>query len=95
MNRLFKTFLKCVDTPGTYICECDEGFEIVGESCNNVNECNQHGTCEAGQKCIDTVGSYTCLCNDGFSEGINSCDDTDECAIGEHNCYPWTHRYIT
>ncbi|KAJ8403684.1 hypothetical protein AAFF_G00350100 [Aldrovandia affinis] len=64
-------FRKCVNTFGSYICKCHEGFElqyINGKyQCNDVNECtsSQH-RCGSFSTCYNTLGSYKCKCKDGF-----------------------------
>ena len=49
-----------LDRPGTYLCECEPGFTIVGEQrCEDVNECllnNGHGPCQVC-RCIDMAYS--------------------------------------
>ncbi|KAJ8281071.1 hypothetical protein GJAV_G00063170 [Gymnothorax javanicus] len=64
-------FRKCINTFGSYICKCHEGFElqyINGKyQCTDVNECSsaQH-QCGGFSVCYNTPGSYKCKCKDGF-----------------------------
>ncbi|KAJ8383002.1 hypothetical protein SKAU_G00037800 [Synaphobranchus kaupii] len=64
-------FRKCVNTFGSYICKCQEGFElqyINGKyQCFDVNECisTQH-LCGSLSVCYNTPGSYKCKCKEGF-----------------------------
>ncbi|KAG7461774.1 hypothetical protein MATL_G00194660 [Megalops atlanticus] len=64
-------FRKCINTFGSYICKCHEGFElqyINGKyQCIDVNECTsaQH-RCGSLSTCYNTPGSYKCKCKDGF-----------------------------
>ncbi|KAG9344133.1 hypothetical protein JZ751_012615 [Albula glossodonta] len=64
-------FRKCINTFGSYICKCHEGFElqyINGKyQCTDVNECSsgQH-QCGSFSVCYNTPGSYKCKCKDGF-----------------------------
>ncbi|XP_061107952.1 nephronectin isoform X2 [Conger conger] len=64
-------FRKCVNTFGSYICKCHEGFElqyINGKyQCIDVNECvsAQH-RCGSFSMCYNTPGSYKCKCKAGF-----------------------------
>ncbi|XP_030644065.1 nephronectin a [Chanos chanos] len=64
-------FRKCVNTFGSYICRCHEGFDlhyVNGKyQCVDVDECTsgQH-QCGAHSTCYNTPGSYKCKCKDGF-----------------------------
>ncbi|KAI1883601.1 hypothetical protein AGOR_G00233250 [Albula goreensis] len=64
-------FRKCVNTFGSYICKCHEGFElqyINGKyQCIDVNECTsaQH-RCGSHSICYNTPGSYKCKCKDAY-----------------------------
>ncbi|XP_062596320.1 serine-rich adhesin for platelets-like, partial [Saccostrea cucullata] len=78
----------CVDTEGSYICQCDSGFQSnQNGGCQDVDECsNDQHNCQ--QLCTNIVGSYICSCRPGFelkSDGI-SCQDVNECATNNHNC---------
>ncbi|KAG5848385.1 hypothetical protein ANANG_G00097910 [Anguilla anguilla] len=64
-------FRKCINTFGSYICKCHEGFELQYVNgkyqCTDVNECTlaQH-QCGSFSVCYNTPGSYKCKCKDGF-----------------------------
>ncbi|CAE1254909.1 unnamed protein product [Acanthosepion pharaonis] len=55
----------CVNTIGSYKCECNNGFKKEGGDCVDINEC---ATNNAGchHVCINTQGSYYCACTDGY-----------------------------
>ncbi|XP_065668355.1 sushi, von Willebrand factor type A, EGF and pentraxin domain-containing protein 1 isoform X2 [Hydra vulgaris] len=77
---------KCLNTIGSYLCQCNEGFEMQGSSCVDINEClTNNGNCQ--DKCFNTYGSYSCQCRAGFkiSSNLRSCQDIDEC-VGTHDC---------
>ncbi|KAL4640470.1 nephronectin isoform X3 [Arapaima gigas] len=60
-------FRKCVNTFGSYICKCHDGFQLLyinGKyQCMDVDECSsgQHH-CSGFSSCYNTPGSYKCKC---------------------------------
>jgi hypothetical protein len=66
----------CVDTDGSYICECNEGYadqsgvdDFPGSVCANIDECaTEQNECHTYATCTDTDGSYDCECNTGFTD---------------------------
>ncbi|VDM73731.1 unnamed protein product, partial [Strongylus vulgaris] len=75
----------CVNLPGTYFCNCTEGFAPKGlplEKCADINECemNLHN-CGASQMCQNTIGGFKCVdrCSDGYKYVDGECVDIDEC----------------
>ncbi|XP_057188223.1 nephronectin a isoform X4 [Triplophysa rosa] len=64
-------FRKCINTFGSYICKCHDGFDlqyINGKyQCIDVNECSsgQH-QCSPYATCYNTPGSYKCKCKDDY-----------------------------
>ncbi|KAL4618193.1 nephronectin-like isoform X1 [Arapaima gigas] len=71
-------FRKCVNTFGSYVCRCHEGFElryINGKyQCTDVNECSsgRHG-CTSFATCHNTPGSYKCKCANGSRTPGSGC----------------------
>ncbi|XP_038117535.1 multiple epidermal growth factor-like domains protein 6 isoform X3 [Culex quinquefasciatus] len=62
---------KCVNTEGSYRCECFPGFERneLGQ-CLDVNEClESNGGCSKNARCINLAGSFRCMCPPGFKIG--------------------------
>jgi alpha-tubulin suppressor-like RCC1 family protein len=56
----------CTDTPDSYTCACNQGFEGDGKTCTDIDECAM-SPCGAHGTCTNTPGSYTCTCDSGFS----------------------------
>ncbi|XP_071383394.1 nephronectin a isoform X1 [Centroberyx affinis] len=64
-------FRKCINTFGSYICKCHEGFDlqyINGKyQCIDVDECSSgQSHCSGFATCYNTPGSYKCKCKDGY-----------------------------
>uniref|UniRef100_A0A8C3G947 Fibrillin-1 n=1 Tax=Cyclopterus lumpus TaxID=8103 RepID=A0A8C3G947_CYCLU len=76
---------ECVNTPGSYICQCPAGFQTTATrtECRDLDECVANGRICNNGRCVNTVGSFHCVCNAGFeitADGKN-CQDQDECLI--------------
>ena len=85
---------KCVNTNGSFKCECDAGFEVNGSGqCKDINECTASGAkkhkCGQNATCKNTSGSYTCTCKSGFTLNADgkTCKDINECAENTDNCH--------
>ncbi|MFT7806148.1 nidogen-1-like [Arapaima gigas] len=82
----------CSNYPGTYRCECNDGFQFAsdGHTCIEVSRPVDH--CQAGThdcdvpnraRCSYTGGSsYICSCLPGFQGDGRVCRDIDECQPG-------------
>ncbi|XP_026212550.1 complement component C1q receptor [Anabas testudineus] len=70
----------CENVQGSYVCACEDGYEMVDGKCSDVDECAQ-SRCE--HSCLNSVGSFSCDCNEGFAlaEDGHSCVDVNECVF--------------
>ncbi|RDD45038.1 Latent-transforming growth factor beta-binding protein 4 [Trichoplax sp. H2] len=66
----------CVNTEGSYLCECYPGYET--SKCIDINEC-EDDVCEANANCQNIPGSYICTCKTGFEDDGDECVDINEC----------------
>ena len=82
----------CVNTDGSYGCECKDGFDGDGYTCTNIDECNapkEDGIkCDTNAKCTDLEPGFHCECNTGYdgSGFLGECRDLDECHLNTHSC---------
>lgn len=77
----------CINTPGSYRCECGEGRRYNPEKfeCTDIDECSSSsGMCEFG-KCVNIDGSYKCICDEGYK----SSDNGKRCVVADvkGTCY--------
>lgn len=72
----------CIDTDGSFVCDCNQGFPGSGENCSDIDECDLNlANCQEFSDCINTVGSYSCICQAGFTQPSDDvCKDIDECS---------------
>ncbi|CAL9688125.1 unnamed protein product [Knipowitschia caucasica] len=86
----------CNNQPGTFRCECVDGYQFAsdGRTCvgaaRPVNPCEDGShTCDISERaqCTYTGGSaYICSCREGFVGDGSICQDVDECQLGR--CHP-------
>ncbi|KAH9498800.1 Exosome complex protein, partial [Bulinus truncatus] len=55
---------KCKETIQGPKCYCEDGQELNGTHCADLNECKYAGFCD--QKCNNTIGGYNCYCVAGY-----------------------------
>ncbi|XP_078340478.1 uncharacterized protein LOC111109147 isoform X2 [Crassostrea virginica] len=80
----------CVNTVGSYRCECNPGFTLHTDGSTCIEDepigCDRYNPCQ--QRCVEDDSGVSCACNQGYTllaDGIN-CQDIDECALGSAIC---------
>ena len=74
---------RCLNTVGSYTCECETGFYGTGYSCL-AGECSD-ASCPGNQTCIAPT-STSCDCSKGLNKIGENCFDINECSLGIHKC---------
>ncbi|OCT77705.1 thrombomodulin [Xenopus laevis] len=55
----------CINTEGSFICTCFDGYEMIDGQCEDINECDIPTTiCE--YDCENFPGGYNCVCGEGY-----------------------------
>uniref|UniRef100_A0A671S0I7 EGF containing fibulin extracellular matrix protein 2b n=1 Tax=Sinocyclocheilus anshuiensis TaxID=1608454 RepID=A0A671S0I7_9TELE len=80
---------ECINTVGTYTCQCPDGYSKIGIECVDIDEC-RYRYCQ--HRCVNMPGSFSCECEPGFQLAGNnrSCVDVNECEMGapcQQRCY--------
>uniref|UniRef100_H2MQ67 Latent transforming growth factor beta binding protein 2 n=1 Tax=Oryzias latipes TaxID=8090 RepID=H2MQ67_ORYLA len=69
----------CVNTEGSYTCECNSGFAKSWRDQSDLDECKDPSSCPSGI-CINTLGSFQCqACSPGLRLINERCVDVNEC----------------
>ncbi|XP_055780037.1 nephronectin a isoform X2 [Salvelinus fontinalis] len=92
-------FRKCINTFGSYICKCHEGFDlqyINGKyQCVDVDECSSgQNQCSSFATCYNTPGSYKCKCKDGYRGMGHDCKPIPKVVIDPPRFPPNHHNII-
>ncbi|XP_078382811.1 uncharacterized protein LOC144665431 [Oculina patagonica] len=69
----------CVNSNGSYSCQCPVGYRLDGNNCTDVDECSA-SVCDVNANCQNTPGSYLCSCKVGFSGDGKTCTAVKDCA---------------
>ena len=77
----------CLNTMGSYQCQCNSGYILDGKSCVDVDECSSgEHNCHEFATCTNTDASFECSCLEGFVGHGTFCTDLDECDTSVHQC---------
>ncbi|XP_022792631.1 uncharacterized protein LOC111331727 [Stylophora pistillata] len=88
---------RCVNSPGSFHCECNAGYNLQENSqfvCEDLNECGMNNAgCE--QICSNSDGSFNCDCRAGFrlKSDQMGCEDINECNTDKGGCNHNCHNY--
>ncbi|KAK2157060.1 hypothetical protein NP493_1917g00009 [Ridgeia piscesae] len=67
----------CINTPGSFKCECKQGYRMENEICKDIDECSEQSSgCQ--QNCTNNDGSFNCSCSGGYNldtDGISCKQD--------------------
>jgi hypothetical protein len=78
---------ECLNTEGSYLCDCDGGYELEAGECVNIDECERElDNCDPDATCTDRTPGFACECDSGFTGNGVGCGDIDECELGTHDC---------
>ncbi|XP_060558687.1 uncharacterized protein LOC132718978 [Ruditapes philippinarum] len=78
-------YADCIDTDGSFNCECQEGFVPKGSAkrkCIDIDECalNIHN-CDVNADCINRPGTFDCRCKKNFRWNGTNCTAMGECSV--------------
>ncbi|XP_052832468.1 fibrillin-2, partial [Octopus bimaculoides] len=79
---------RCINTDGSYRCECNTGFQVddTKTRCIDINECLTGRICGRGT-CTNLIGQFECSCEDGYAPGPEgTCEDLNECQTELNKC---------
>ncbi|KAJ8947183.1 hypothetical protein NQ318_015529 [Aromia moschata] len=67
---------RCVNTIGSYVCECLPGYRQVDKfNCIEWDECSSgNHSCDVNAECTNTAGSYKCQCKPGYTGNGYTCE---------------------
>ncbi|UJR30966.1 hypothetical protein I4U23_018478 [Adineta vaga] len=82
---------KCVNTVGSYVCSCKDGYKNMNGSCVDIDECVVSlMSCRnyLNTYCANIKGSYECRCKYGYSMGGNKANTFENILNTSNLCLP-------
>ncbi|XP_033643557.1 uncharacterized protein LOC117303459 isoform X5 [Asterias rubens] len=82
----------CINTNGSYTCQCMSGYIGNGMMCFDIDECRLPETdplianCHSQAVCTNLAGSFQCNCSMGFEGNGTTCQDIKECESVDPVC---------
>ena len=55
----------CINTEGSFDCECRAGYDGNGIVCSDIDECEFSNDCHFGAQCKNLPSNYKCSCKKG------------------------------
>lgn len=68
---------------------CTNGYswDLLRQTCTDIDECKRKKTCPQSHRCVNTLGSFRSIkCPAGFAGVKERCLDINECSQKKHNC---------
>ncbi|KAL3837136.1 hypothetical protein ACJMK2_022514, partial [Sinanodonta woodiana] len=65
--------VQCINTMGSYVCDCVRGYRSINGVCQDINECIDPRLNDCVQICKNAAGSYSCSCYEGFLSDGSKC----------------------
>nr|CAB3262801.1 uncharacterized protein LOC100183467 [Phallusia mammillata] len=90
------SFTECINTIGSYRCDCTNGFTENGTLCVDIDECaeNLDNCSKTSETCSNTQGSFFCSCKENYARVNGSCVNTLDCENNFHTCDETTENCV-
>ena len=80
----------CINTSGSWACECNVGFTGDGTSCDRDQCADGTDNCDADATCTDATPGFSCACNAGFLGDGTTCEKDIDTFIADYSTRPLT-----
>uniref|UniRef100_A0A0M3JAY0 Dumpy (inferred by orthology to a D. melanogaster protein) n=1 Tax=Anisakis simplex TaxID=6269 RepID=A0A0M3JAY0_ANISI len=89
LRRACGSGAKCIDIPGSYLCECAPGYagDPYGKGCELMDACAAFNPCDIiTQVCKSANNEAYCVCKEGFLNNAVDMCVPDPCLIDNGGC---------